>query len=682
VRITSSMYYNDIFSNSNSKLSGSLFDVNKQIASGLNIQYASDDIRTFTETMRLDNEIVTLGQVKSSTESAYKFSDQSDVIMNEFETSINRMRTLLVQAANGTNDETSLEAISKELRGIEDGLKDIANTSINGQYLFSGSAVDIRPISDDGTYNGNNESMNAFTGSRTSLQYNITGAELFHGEKERAQREITTNVVQKANVGDTLDESTTMADYIGELPGTNKHHFYLRGSKSDGTAFKKDIELSNDSTISNLLTSIGDAYGNSTNGVKVVNVSINNSGQIVVEDKIKGSSKIDFHMVGASDFNTTDSLPITDIDDLDSETTDYDTAVAAGDVLVTEFMKSGYTSAVSNTIEGILYDRTAFSVEGSTVSSNVPQIIKENNEYATSSTSLHEVFSGITYDRDGVYSGGLDSKIIKLTGEDISGNAYDVDINLLDSGSTFTMNGDTYDIFNMGDPRTATPAGEMRYQQLMDVVNLVTTGTASSLTPNTDTPPGSASDYDLKIENANGVGHTSLSMDGRIEFKDLNAPNTKAKIAMYDSLSDDFSISDGAISTFNTNNSITVTDPKTDMFKEIDEIITSVENFTLYPDSSAPTSRALGIENALSKLDDLQDHVFRSHSQVGAQSNTLSRSLERTQTLEISSMSLRSAVVDTDLAEASLNLAQLNTNYQAMLSTVGKVTKLSLVNYL
>jgi len=45
-------------------------------------------------------------------------------------------------------------------------------------------------------------------------------------------------------------------------------------------------------------------------------------------------------------------------------------------------------------------------------------------------------------------------------------------------------------------------------------------------------------------------------------------------------------------------------------------------------------------------------------------------------------MSLHSSVVDTDLAESSLKLAQLRLNYQAMLSTVSKVSQLSLVNYL
>jgi flagellar hook-associated protein 3 FlgL len=61
MRVTTSMYYKSLYGTNNSKLSESLFDVNKQIASGLKIQYAKDDVRIFAETMRLDNELSTLG---------------------------------------------------------------------------------------------------------------------------------------------------------------------------------------------------------------------------------------------------------------------------------------------------------------------------------------------------------------------------------------------------------------------------------------------------------------------------------------------------------------------------------------------------------------------------------------------------------------------------------------------
>ena len=309
MRVTSSMYYKSLYGTQNSQINTKLFDVNKQIASGLKIQYAKDDIQVFTETMRLDNEVTVLEQIKKSTDSGYKISNQTDVTLNEFEDSMSRMRTLLLSAANGTNDESSLDSIAAELRGLEDGLKNLANTSINGQYLFSGSAVDVKPISADGTYNGNDLAMSAFLGSGTQQQYNVSGSQLFLGEETSIRKELTTNVTQTSNVGGTLDGNTTMADFMGTVPGTNKHNSYLRGTKSDGTAIAEQIQLDNVDNVDSLLTAIGTAYGNSGSNT-VVNVTMSDSGHIVVEDRLRGSSKLDFNMFGASDFDATDHADI------------------------------------------------------------------------------------------------------------------------------------------------------------------------------------------------------------------------------------------------------------------------------------------------------------------------------------------------------------------------------------
>lgn len=712
MRITSNMYYKNIYGEGNALLSKNLFDVNKQIASGLSIQYAQDDVRTFTETMRLDNEITALGQIKQSVQSAFKVSDQTDAVLGEFETSMNRTRTLLLNAANGTNSETSLDAIAQELRSIEDHLKSLANTSINGQYLFSGSAVDVRPIADDGTYMGNDGLLKAFTGSKTSQQYNISGEELFLGEKKLVQREVTTNVIQtnlSAKYPDFMDatvtgehalisSSDTIRDLMGDGDnlvdaGVDKHFFYINGTRSDGTSFKEKMVMSDDEKVSDLLKEIGDFYGN-TPEVDVVNVSMNQNGQIVIEDKIKGSSKIDFHIVGATDFDLTDGSNAADIDDpiyalnagkidnLGTGETNFDsimlgTSTATNPNLhVKEFIKSSLSAAdsvaVTNAIEGTLYDRTEFSKEGSRLSSASPQIVRETNAFATSSTKLSEVA-----DLSAGTAGTLDGTSFILEGTDINGVAYSAQIDLAAAGSTFTVGLNTYNIFDMGSPRAAVGADDMTYKQLMDVMNMVVTGNFPAAAP------GSSAQYDAAIEASDLRGRTFLSHDGKIQFEEIGTGNTQAAIALYDANSGDFTAGvDASVMTFNTNNAITVRDPKTDFFKTLDEIITSVENYKLYPDSSSGDIRNVGIENAIAMMDDLQDHVFRSHSQVGVQSNALNASLQRTKLMEISSMSLRSSVVDTDLAEASLTLAKLNTNYQAMLSTVGKISQLSLVNYL
>ena len=698
MRITSNMYYKQIQQQS-SRSNKRLFDVNRQIASGIKIQYAKDDVRTFTETMRLDNEMTTLGQIKKSTESGYKMSNQADTVLNEFETSMDRVRVLLLQASNdGAHSPTSMDALAKELRGVEEHFKNLANTSINGQYLFSGSAVNVKPIAEDGTYRGNDASMSSFVGAGVEQKYNLTGGELFLGEEINIPKEITSNVSLEINNPNTehedgaIDGSVLMSEFMGDSPN-DKHYFYLRGTKSDGTAFHDRIELTDSNTIDDLLKHIGDNYGN-TSTLKVVDVSMNSDGNITVKDKIQGSSKLDFHLVGATDFSNTGKAKVDKIDDLDGGTTDYNAAVSgSGSLYIKEFVKSPFSSAVSaiSNNDSLLYDRTEFSKDANKLSSNVAQVDRKTNAFASPSTKISEVAD---------LSQGTADTLVKTTftlkGIDINGHSYDYDV-VLDkndsndtnkNGSYFTPdNGNTkYKIYDM-DPngRKAVDADKMTYQQLMDVMNMVVTDTIPDPAGTHQNPDGTpmtdAQEYDYAIGQSNKKAQTSLSYDGKIQFEDSTSVNTKATLALYDSNSGDFT-KNPSVMTFNANNALTVRDPKTDFFKNLDEMITAVENYKAYPDSSKGDMRNVGIQNAITMLDDLMDHVTRSHSVVGAQSNSLSSSLERTQILEVSTMTLRSSVIDTDLAEASLNLNQLTINYQAMLSTIGRISKLSLVNYL
>ena len=710
MRIASSMYYESLYGTKNSQVQSKLFDVNKQIASGLKIQYASDDVAAFTETMQLDNEMTALGQIISSTESGYKVSNQTDIVLNEFVNTMDRMKTLLVDAANGTHSEQSWDALADELRVLEDHLKNLSNTSINGEFLFAGSAVDSKPIADDGTYHGNDGLLKSFLGSNVQQQYNMPGSQLFLGEEPLIRREVSTNVVQtnlskkfnfeskfdNNSIPFFLESSDTIRDFMGDTDGdidygNNKHHFYLTGVKSDGESFNKKISLSDDVTIDVLLDNIGKAYGNTPN-LKVTNVSLNSAGQIVVEDKIKGSSKLEFHMVAAVDFdqaNGNDDADVNNIIDLDSGETNFSlimnnsSTAANSNLHVREFMKSPYDGApdTATNIAGLLYDKTNFTQDGAILKSSIPQIVRGDNSFATTSTKISEV-ADISQGTSDISDDTLDGNSLRLVGKNVNGTNYDVQIDYASAGTTFSLDSDgdgnydngTYEIFDMDTPRKAVDADEMTYQQLMDVMNMVVTN---------NLPLGAtAQDYDTAIEGASLNGSVQLSYDGKIEFVDMISSITKAEISIHDVNSGDFSSSKGSFMTFNANNSLVMADAKTDFFKELDEIVTSVEYYTPHPDSTSLNIRGIGVEAALGKMADLQEHIGRSHAVVGSQSNALTLSSERASLLEISTMTLRSAVVDTDLAEASLTLTQLNLNYESMLATVGKVSKLSLVNYL
>ena len=687
MRVTSTSYYNNIYGENN-KINQQLFDVNKQISSTQKIQYAHEDPGVFIDTLRLDNEITTLSQIKDSAQNAYKVSTQTDTTIGSIVKTIESMKVKLINAANSSNSDVSTQAIAKELRGLKNNLLTLANTSIGGEYLFSGTATSQMPIGADGTYQGNNKDLTAFLGSGVKQKYNISGTQLFLGDESKINRTITTNVPQlslseqfpdimkdSSLTRDTgkptyISTSSTIRDLMGDTDtdttndATRLSHFYIQGTKTDGTTFKQQISLNTTDTVDDLLQNIASLYGTNQ-----VNVSINAHGQIEIQDKQSGSSKLDFHMIGAIDFNSAgiDAADVpANIDLLQAGTSNFEDVIASpivNSLYVKEFTKSGLApSAITNTIDGIEYDRTKFENVGAKLLSNVSQIDKRTNAYATPSSKLIDVgsFNATTK--------------LSLEGTQIDGTtAYNINIDF--TTNPVEVNGV---VLQDGFGNNTSPAN-MTYQQLMDVINLSITGTD----PLTTIPVPPLNAYNTAIQNANLLGSVSLDYSGKIVFEEKNAPVTQATMSLYDASSSNYSGITGSALTFNANSALTIRDPKTDFFAQIEEMIKSVEEGKIRSDGSdSEDPRNIGIQNAIQMMDDLSDHVSRLQTESGSYSQVLQASSDRSDLLIVNTKMLQSSIIDTDLAEATLQMQQLSLTYQAMLSSISKVSKLSLVNYL
>ena len=644
MRATMSGYYRNLQLD-HGKVAKELFDVTKQISSGQKIQYAYDDTSTFVTTMRLDNELTTLTQTQQNAQKALQFSTNTDYTMSEMTTLLDSMKTDLIYAASGVHSTESLNAIALELRGLEENFIQLANTSIDGRHLFSGTAINTKPIDGNGNYQGNDKDILAHLGSGVDQKYNVSGSDLFLGAENATHREITTNIsLYDGTTGNYASVNSTLEDITGSVAD---QFFYIRGTNTDGSSFKEKIQLGSNVTVGSLLQAIGNAYTPSTG----VSVTLDDRGAIVLTDKANSSSKLDFHMVAGNDV------------------TDIDTLVPTTGL---EFMKSGLTSnTVATGAESATYDRTLFTKTEAIIQSNVSQLVKNGvtdslgndigNEFAVDSTKLTDVFSAMT--------GPL-----HIEGVDLTGAPFDIDINL--NASPVTVTGDYAYTVADGNGNNTLPA-DITYRQLMDVVNMAI---------NQQTPTDNNVGYRAAINNSTANSTIDLSYDGKITFSDLNNNPSTVDISMYDASSDTFpgapGSAAGSIATFNTNNALSISDPKTDFFKQLDDLIKSVELGRINADGNGNDPRNLGIENAIQVIDDLSRHIGNQQAVVGTQSQTLQRTEERTQLLMLTTQTLRSETIDVDLAEAALSLQQLTLNYQAMLSTVSKVTQLSLVNFL
>ncbi|MBX7490806.1 flagellar hook-associated protein FlgL [Helicobacter turcicus] len=294
---------------------------------GLKIQYGYQDSSIFNKTLSLDFNINTLKQSKDLANNALTFTKHTDTALNELTKSMDNFKTKLIQGANDIHNETSRLAIAKDLRAIRDHFLSIANTSIGGEYIFGGTATTKSPFNANGSYNGNGDALNALLGSNNSLSYNITGSELFFGSDRDTNRVISTNVPKynqsKLNprIMDPLHPTgvsekvfikaeDTLRDLVGDNDDKTDNNapevFYITGRKPDGTAFKSKFEMQVSYTdknqapkVQDLLDKIGREFGN-TETSKVVDVTLNEWGQIEIKDLTGGRSNIEFSMVSSS----------------------------------------------------------------------------------------------------------------------------------------------------------------------------------------------------------------------------------------------------------------------------------------------------------------------------------------------------------------------------------------------
>ncbi len=145
MRITNKLNFTNSVNNSMGGQSA-LYQISQQLASGLKIQNSYEDASTYIDNTRLEYEIKTLEQVKESTSRAQEMTQNSMKALQDMVKLLEDFKVKVTQAASDSNSQTSREAIAKELERIKESIVQLANTSVNGQYLFAGSQVANKPF--------------------------------------------------------------------------------------------------------------------------------------------------------------------------------------------------------------------------------------------------------------------------------------------------------------------------------------------------------------------------------------------------------------------------------------------------------------------------------------------------------------------------------------------------------
>lgn len=207
----------------------------EQLYTGKKISRPSDDPVIAMKAMSYRTEVIEVEQYKRNVGEVHNWMDNSDSALDKTTQTLQRMRELTIKASNSTNDHDELESIRKEIEQLEEHLVDLANTNVNGRYIFNGSNTEEKPVEfTDGTVEKvsvGTKDVYIEVANMTKIQANISPDTVFTQElfdniaalknalehvEDRSDLNESIEALDK-NINDTIDARATLGARMNRM---------------------------------------------------------------------------------------------------------------------------------------------------------------------------------------------------------------------------------------------------------------------------------------------------------------------------------------------------------------------------------------------------------------------------------------------------------------------------------
>ena len=127
-----------------------------QLSTGKEITRPSDDPFRTGRALALRNELGDVAQYTRAVDDGVARLTATDSALGNAGDILGRVRGLVLEASNGTLDQTGLNAIAREIAQLRESLREQGNATFDGRFLFSGTATTTAPYPAPATtYAGN-----------------------------------------------------------------------------------------------------------------------------------------------------------------------------------------------------------------------------------------------------------------------------------------------------------------------------------------------------------------------------------------------------------------------------------------------------------------------------------------------------------------------------------------------
>ncbi|SFS46855.1 flagellar hook-associated protein 3 FlgL [Succinivibrio dextrinosolvens] len=197
MRISTTMQYTNSLSyikNSNSKVDEQATKYN----SGLKFQCAGEDPSGMASKVKYEGAIAAYKQYIEAGGIANNSLSEEETALSSMWDTLSSVHTRLQQCVNGSNDSSSLKALSAEIAQLRDHLFDLMNTqNTEGEYIFTGAQSDIETytLTSTGKYicQADGSTRGVVVAPSVNVQVSDSGLDIFENCKTAYEINVNTN---------------------------------------------------------------------------------------------------------------------------------------------------------------------------------------------------------------------------------------------------------------------------------------------------------------------------------------------------------------------------------------------------------------------------------------------------------------------------------------------------------
>jgi flagellar hook-associated protein 3 FlgL len=185
-RITTSMTQRNVLADLNA-VSEKLVKAQLKASSGKEITKPSDDPYNTSRAMSLRQDQAANAQYQRNVQDGQGWQEATEQAFSSITDALQRARDLFVQGGSDSSDQTAREAVAGELEQLLAGIKQDANTTYRGAYIFGGAKTATKPYTEgtDDVYKGDQAGLDPAVpgivrqiGPGVSMTINTVGEEI------------------------------------------------------------------------------------------------------------------------------------------------------------------------------------------------------------------------------------------------------------------------------------------------------------------------------------------------------------------------------------------------------------------------------------------------------------------------------------------------------------------------